>query len=104
FFRWWSHWWGLNARGQLFFCQRLIRPGLRMILQVLEHLGLHVGDKLRLPIVNEGGVGCPLQNPLGPFDSQWMERVIECVMERGGQRRVIDQGLRIGTYVRVQSK
>ena len=65
-----------------------------MVLQVLEHPGLHMGNKLRLPMVNEGGVRRPFQHPLGPFDSQWMERIIERVSERGGQRRVIDQRLR----------
>ena len=75
-----------------------------MVLQMLEHLGLHMGDKLRLPLVNEGGVRRPFQNPLGPFDGQWMERIIERHTERGGQRRLIDQGLRIGAHIRVQPK
>ena len=38
-----------------------------MVLQVLEHLGLHVGDQLHLPAPNQRGIGGPFQDPLSPF-------------------------------------
>jgi len=67
----------LNAGGQFLFHQRLIRPGLRTVFQVLEHLRLHMRNKLGLPLVNKGGVRRPFQHPFCLFDAQRMERIME---------------------------
>ena len=48
-----------------------------MVFQVLEHLRLHMRNKLGLPLVNEGEVHRPFQHPFGPFDAQRMERIME---------------------------
>jgi len=46
-------WRCLFSRREFSFDQRDVRPGLRMVFQVLQHCGLHMGNQMDLPIVNQ---------------------------------------------------